>query len=90
MGAKRGSNEERFYRFVEVPIDRDCHLWHGAKDREGCGVFRVNEGCGASRMYRAHRWIYQETFGRIDDGVDVRRKCGCINCVNPFHLEVKA
>jgi hypothetical protein len=35
-----------------------------------------------------HRYIYEECFGPIADGLVVRHKCDVRNCVNPEHLEL--
>lgn len=36
----------------------------------------------------AHRFVYQECFGEIPDGLVVRHKCDKPKCINPEHLEL--
>jgi len=72
------------------PIDRfmlkvektdTCWLWKGCKV-DGYGKFMIN---GYSE--RAHRFIYEYTFGAIPNNMIVRHKCRN-KCVNPDHLEL--
>ncbi len=34
------------------------------------------------------RYIYEECFGKIPEGMIVRHKCDNHNCINPAHMEV--
>lgn len=40
------------------------------------------------KMRRAHRHVYEECFGEIEEGLVVRHKCDTRNCINPEHLEL--
>ncbi len=33
------------------------------------------------------RFIYEECFGEVDEGLVIRHKCDNTNCINPEHLE---
>jgi hypothetical protein len=35
---------------------------------------------------RAHRWIYEECFGFMPEGIVVRHLCNNPSCINPEHL----
>lgn len=71
---------ERFWVFVDK--SSDCWLWTGAKDRNGYGAFarssRVQVG--------AHRAVWELTYGKIPDGVQVLHRCDVPACVKPAHL----
>jgi hypothetical protein len=80
MGGKRGSPTERFWRFVKKT--ENCWIWTGAKTSEGYGKFRI----GAGALVRAHRFVYELVFGKIQDEIDVLHKCDNPSCIRPDHL----
>lgn len=64
------------------PID-PCHLWTGAKDRDGYG--HINIG-GITMM--AHRVSLNLSGRPIPEGLEVDHLCRVRCCVNPAHLEI--
>jgi len=58
-----------------------CWLWTGDTQR---GYPRI---CVSLVSFRVHRWVYENTAGRIPRGHVVHHKCGVKCCVNPDHLE---
>lgn len=85
---------ERFWSKVDVRGPDDCWPWTAGVTKQGYGGFHPTK----YGMVLAHRWVYEETFGRIEDGKHVDHTChngaGCPPgpcphrlCCNPAHLE---
>lgn len=81
--------EDRFRRvgWVEVSVREDlgpCWEWGGTRNESGYGLFHASrEGY---RNARAHRVMYELTYGQLDPGDVVRHDCDNPPCVNPAHL----
>lgn len=79
------TKEERFWRYVEKPLNEkeDCWLWIGAPT-----------GTGYGKMYHkgkhqlAHRLSYNIHKGNIEEGMQLDHLCRNRLCVNPYHLEI--
>ena len=79
-----GTIKERF--FAKVIKTKKCWVWLGAiigGDGAGYGQFRAE---GQHRVL-AHRWIYEQTNGKIRKGTEIDHLCRNRACVNPSHLE---
>lgn len=73
---------ERFYRFVDPPLDSGCQLWNGARDKDGYGRFWWN-----GRTGRACRFILEHKLGRVLDRSELPcHTCDIPGCVCPDHL----
>ena len=78
-------------RFWSKVITSDIHSYNGTPCLEwiafihpnGYGRFGLN-----GKLKQAHRLSYEETKGKIPDGLVLNHLCRNRKCVNPDHLEV--
>jgi hypothetical protein len=71
----------RFWSKVEKTDS--CWLWTAWCDATGYGRFRYD-----GKLGYAHRWAYENAFGRIPTDREIDHKCMIRHCVNPNHLEL--
>lgn len=80
-----GMDPDKFWRRFWARVDKsqgDCWIWTGTKTYDGYGRIR-DKGL----YLRAHRVVYEATFGQIHDGMVLDHLCRVRSCVNPEHLE---
>lgn len=58
-----------------------CWPWLGTIDAHGYGVVMRN-----GVMHKAHRYVWEESNGKIPPGLVLDHKCFTKACVNPSHL----
>jgi hypothetical protein len=76
------SDIERFWSKVDRSGGPDaCWLWLGAPDKNGYGRFQAN-----TRVFRAHRFAYEITYGPIPSGYLGCHSCDNPPCCNPAHI----
>lgn len=73
--------EERFWSKVDCGTDDECWEWKSYKNKDGYGVFRLND-----QVENAHRVSYRFECREILDGMDIHHKCQNRVCCNPHHL----
>jgi len=74
--------EDRFW--AKVQKTDSCWLWTAAVTESGYGRYKV-------RSYThvlAHRWVWENVYGSIPDGLFVCHHCDVPSCVRPSHLFV--
>jgi len=59
-----------------------CWIWTGDKYDSGYGRLTLKLGL----QVRAHRFMYEQRFGKIPEGMFALHKCDVRACVNPEHI----
>lgn len=60
-----------------------CWVWQLCKKASGYGQFKIN----GEKVVIAHRYYYEQVFGKVSPGLVLDHLCGNKSCVNPEHLE---
>lgn len=69
---------------VKLPRDpAACWEWIGTRLRNGYGKKTFDK-----KNMLAHRWVWQQFFGPIAEGMVIDHICQNRGCVNPHHLRV--
>src|SRR6056297_2239726 len=77
-----------FWKKVDIPTDyvNDCWLWKAALNVDGYGAFSRYVSKTKTIHYRAHKFVYESYFGKVENNLLVCHNCDVRNCVNPNHL----
>ena len=92
MGTKRDP-QERFFSHVnffgptQAHMSDCCWIWTGAHRQGHYGAFNLDPSQRPNKIVQTHRWIYEETYGKIRGNYDCGHKCDVKLCVRPTHLE---
>lgn len=77
---------ERWKDSYTVDEQSGCWNWTGPKERpDGYGF--ITNGAGSKNRYMAHRFVWVQSGGVLEDGMDLDHLCFNKGCVNPEHLE---
>lgn len=67
---------------VVLPKDpNDCWLFQGTSTVHGIG-----KKCVGGKHTTCQRWLWEQLFGPVPDGLKVGTTCGNGMCINPYHL----
>ena len=66
-----------------VVNEKGCHLCVSHKPNKYNGYLMV---CRNKKSMRMNRYIYEQNFGKIPEGMVIRHTCDVRNCINPKHL----
>lgn len=76
-------NPDNVWNHIEFSKNpKGCWNWKGALGNKGYGYVSFN-----SKLYKAHRFVYEYLIGKIPEGLTLDHLCRNRKCVNPDHLE---
>ena len=85
------TNLERFWSKT-IKVDCGCIIWIGSTASNGSGKLYGHFWCDG-KINIAHRWIYKQIKGPIQDGLELCHRCPCCKgamtlCINIDHIEL--
>ncbi len=75
------SFSERVAMGTSYPPDTRCQVFTGRTDTHGYGQIKDK-----GRPVLVHRWVWEQNFGAIPEGLHVLHRCDNPACLNPEHL----
>lgn len=89
LTTKAGVVNQIVKKYVANPVDFDidpvtgCFNCNSHPEIRGYHYMRVN-----GKSIGVHRFVYEQMFGEIPEGLVVRHRCDNPHCINPEHLEL--
>lgn len=68
----------------KLSYEKDCWIWTGCVNSDGYPKITRNYDSNI----KGHRYVYEQTKGKIPEGFVVRHTCDNLLCLNPDHLIV--
>lgn len=73
----------------KISYEGDCWVWTGCRNTDGYPkIGRKRDDGSFDFNVKGHRYVYEQTKGKIPEGMVVRHKCDNILCLNPEHLDI--
>ena len=82
----RQANTVKEYLDQRYEVNGECHVWTGAKDKDGYGQVQNTRASKELGVRRAHRMSYIDNYGPIPQGMWVLHKCDNPSCIRKEHL----
>lgn len=67
---------EKWYYYIDINFESQCWEWNAAKHKYG-----VYKGT------TAHRFVYEQFYGKVNKNLEIDHICNNKICVNPKHLQ---
>lgn len=84
MGRKKKNiNESYNEKVIKSDNENDCYGWAASLGHNGYALM-----WDGVRLQRGHRWVWEQHYGEIPEGMVIRHTCNTRHCTNIRHLQL--